>query len=79
MTDLKSFIRPFIKILLFIVVSFVAKNAGMGMFFLCQGLMIIYFWGTWFRQDDTQPVKKWNDFLNYIGLMCIITGASRFF
>lgn len=68
-----------IKIALFLVIIFAAKSISSAIFFIAEGVAIIAFWGTWLRQDKTQPVKKWNDLLNYIGLMCIVTGVSRLF
>lgn len=68
-----------IKIALFLVIIFAAKTISSAIFFIAEGVAIIAFWGTWLRQDKIQPVKKWNDLLNYIGLMCIVTGVSRLF
>lgn len=68
-----------IKIVLFLVIIFAAKTVSSAIFFIAEGVAIIAFWGTWLRQDKTQPIKKWNDLLNYIGLMCIVTGVSRLF
>lgn len=66
-----------IKLLIFIVGCFAAKQCGNGAYFVAQGILIIVLWGTWLRQDKSQPVKKWNDILNYIGLMSIVTGVSQ--
>lgn len=65
------------KIVSFIVVITIANYFSKGAYFTCQGIMIIALWGTWLANDKTKQFSKWNDFLNYIGLMSIITGISQ--